>query len=234
MPGLQTVYQLQVADLERAEAARRLREAEEGLGETEELRRARERLQGEETALTRLRTRVRDLELELQGLTTKIASNEERLYGGDVRNPKELESLQADLVHLRHRRDTLEDKILTGLTESDESEERLKRARSEWETAHSAWEREQERLAAVIADLRSQLTRLDERIESLRGALPADLLEAYDDACRRKGGRGVAAIRGGLCEGCRVAVPTSLVQQLRRGDHIVRCGSCGRILCVAE
>lgn len=233
MPGLQTVYQLQVADLERAEVAHKLRDAEEGLGETAELRQARERLQGEEAALARLRSRVRDLELEVQGLTDRIVATEQRLYGGDVRNPKELENLQADLGYLRNRREALEDEILTDLTAGDESEERLERARSEWAALHSAWEQNQERLTAAVADLRGQLARLDERIAGLRGALPAELLEPYDDACRKKGGRGLAAIRGGLCEGCRVAVPTSLAQQLRREDQIVRCGSCGRILCVA-
>lgn len=234
MPGLQTVYQLQVTDLERADTARRLQEAEQSLGETPELVQARERLAKEEGALARLRTQVRELELELQGLTGKIAATEQRLYDGVVRNPKELESLQADLHHLRGRRDTLEDSILTGLTETDDSEARLAQARHRWEAVYAAWEQSQERSEALVAELRTQLARLSERVAGLRTALPATLLEPYDESCRQKGGRGIAAVRGGLCEGCRVAVPTSLIQQLRRSNAIVRCGSCSRILCSVD
>ena len=234
MPGLQTVYQLQVADLERADAGRRLAEAKKALGETAELRQARERVQREEANLTRLRTRVRDLELELKGLDSKIAATEQRLYGGEVGNPKELTNLQADLTHLRARRDSLEDDILLGLTGTDETEGRLQQARDLWARVQRAWEEDQARLKATVADLQARLSGLDERIASLRAALPVSLLEPYDETRCKKGGRGIAAIRGGLCEGCQVAVPTRLVQQVRRSNEITRCGSCGRILCVVE
>ncbi len=234
MPGLQTVYQLQSADLERADAARKLQEAEKGLGETAELRQARQGLEHEESSLAHLRTRVRDLELEVKTLTAKIAATEQRLYGGDVRNPKELESLQTDLRHLRARRESLEDGILTGLTEIDDGEKRLQQAKQHLESVQSAWQEHQTQLRATVADQQALLARAEERIGGLRAALPAPLLDAYDETCRKKGGRGIAAIRGGLCEGCRVAVPTSMAQQVRRGDGMIRCTSCGRILCVIE
>ena len=234
MPGLQTVYQLQIADLERADASRRLAEAKKALGETAELRQARERVQREEANLARLRARVRDLELELKGLTGKIAATEQRLYSGEVGNPKELTNLQADLTHLRARRDSLEDSILMGLTDTDETEGRLQQAQDQWMRVRRAWEEDQARLEAAVADLQTRLSGLDERIAGLRAALPATLLEPYDETCRKKGGRGIAAIRGGLCEGCQVAVPTRLIQQVRSSNEITRCGSCGRILCVVE
>ncbi len=234
MPGLQTVYQLQVADLERADTARKLQEAERELGESDELCRARAGREREEADLARLRRRVRDLELELKGLADKIAGSERRLYGGDVRNPKELESLQDELRSLRTRRESLEDSILTGLTETDESEARLKRAQQQWQAVESRWREQQARAEAIVAELREQLARMDERVAQLRAVLPASLLDIYDETCRKKSGRGIAAIRAGLCEGCRVSVPTSVVQQVRRGGDMVRCGSCGRILCVVE
>lgn len=234
MPGLQTVYQLQSADLERAETARKLREAEKGLGETDELRGARATMEGEEAGLSHLRTRVRDLELELKSLTGKIAATEQRLYGGDVRNPKELESLQTDLQYLRGHREELEDRILTDLTEIDDVQKRLKQSQARWEAVQAAWQKQQAQLQKVVGDLRAQLGRLEEQVARLRAALPAALVADYDEACRKQGGRGIAAIRGGLCEGCRVAVPTGIVQQVRRGDETRRCTSCGRILCVVE
>jgi predicted nucleic acid-binding Zn-ribbon protein len=230
MPGLQSVYQLQCAELERADAARKLQEAERSLGESAELRRARQALEGEEAKLSQLRTRLRDLELELEGLNDKIAEGEERLYGGQVRNPKELENLQEELRSLRSRRDHLEDSILHGLDDSEESEKRLGGLRAGWEKVQAAWQAQQGGLTGSVAELKAQLARLDERIAHLRAIIPAPLLDEYDDLCRKKGGRGIAAIRNGLCEGCRVAVPTGMVQQVRRGDTVIRCGNCGRIL----
>lgn len=232
MPGLQSVYQLQCAELERADAARRLQEAESSLGESAELRQARQALEEEEARCSRLRTRVRDLELEVQGLTDKIAEGEKRLYSGQVRNPKELESLQEELRSLRSRRERLEDGILQGAYDTEESERRLAGLRAGWQAVQAAWEAQQGGLAGSAVELRAQLARLDERIMHLRSTIPAALLEEYDEIRRKKGGRGIAAIRNGLCEGCRVAVPTGVIQQVRRGDALIRCGSCGRILCM--
>jgi len=232
MPGLQSVYQLQCAELERADAVRKLQEAERRLGESAELRSARQALEGEEAKLSHLRTRVRDLELELEGLSDKIAEGEKRLYGGEVRSPKELENLQEELRSLRGRRDRLEDAILQGLNDSEESEKRLGGLRAGWEKTQATWQAQQGGLTGSVAELKAQLVRLDERIAHLRATIPAPLLEEYEDLCRKKGGRGIAAIRNGLCEGCRVAVPTGVVQQVRRGDGVIRCGNCGRILWV--
>ncbi len=234
MPGLQTAYQLQAADLERAETARKLRQAEESLGETEQLRQAREGLRRAEADLSQVRIRVRDLELETKSLAGKIAADEQRLYGGNVRNPKELESLQDDLRSLRSRRDGLEDSILQGLTDADDGEARLGQLRPAWEKVHGAWQEQQREAMATVAQLKEQAARLDERIAHLRAAIPRDLLELYDDLCGKKGGRAIAAVRGGMCEGCRVLVPTGIAQQVRRGEDTLRCGSCGRILCVGE
>ena len=234
MPGLQTAYKLQVADLERAEAVRKLHVAEAGLGETAELKGARDGLQRAERDLSATRARVRDQELELKGLSSKITATEQRLYGGDVRNPKELEGLQADLRQLRARREHLEDLILTGLSETDEREARLSQARSDWEAIHSRWQQEQAQRQASVLELRAQVAALTERAQSLRSVLPAALLAEYDESCRKKGGRAISAIRRGLCEGCRVSVPTGVIQQVRRGDETLHCSSCGRILCVVE
>jgi len=230
MPSLQSVYQLQCAELERAEAARRLQEAERSLGESPELCRARRALEDEEARLSQLRARLRDLELELEGLTERIAEGEKRLYGGEVRNPKELENLQEELRSLRSRCSRLEDIILQGLDDSEKSEKRLSGLRAGWEKAQAAWQAQQGGLTGSMAGLKAQLAQLDERIAHFRATIPPPLLDEYDDLCRKKGGRGIAAIRGGLCEGCRVAVPTGMIQQVRRGDAVIRCGNCGRIL----
>jgi uncharacterized protein len=232
MPGLRTVYQLQTIELERADVARKLHEAEQRLGETDALRGARERLQQEERGLSHLRGQLRNEELELQTLTSKIKETERRLYDGDVRNPKELESLQADIAFLRQRRDGLEDSILADLSAVDDADVRLEAATTTLGTTESSWQQDQTGVQTSVAALRSRLARLDEQTADLRAALPAALLLQYDETCRKKAGRGIAAVRAGLCEGCRVVVPTSLVQQVRRGDDVVRCNSCGRILWV--
>jgi len=210
--------------------SRRLREIEASLGETEELRRARLDLEEAEKALHKLQAKLRDLELENAGLGDKIKANEQRLYGGTVKNPKELTSLQEENAYLRRRRSHLEDVILEVMIEVEEAQERADGARTHLTQVEEQWRVEQERLTAEQAALQDKLHALQERRQTLRTALPPDDLEIYDDLRRRRGGLAVSILKEGICQGCQMSLPSSKAQQARQGDVLVFCGSCDRIL----
>src|SRR5437660_9868005 len=67
-----------------------LDDSEARLGESEELLAARERKRELQDAARRARTEQKDIELEADELRSKIAPLEAKLYGGSIRNPKEL------------------------------------------------------------------------------------------------------------------------------------------------
>ena len=225
------LYHLQTIDLEIDERSRRLREVEASLGESEELRRARRALQEEETRLRQWRRKLRDLELEMEGLNDKIASVEEQLYGGHVRNPKELASLQQEVEYLRRRRGELEEQVLEAMIEVEEGEARAAKRRRELAEVEADWQRAQASLAAERDELKDRLSQLRERRAELERRIGADDLALYEDLRRRKGGQAVALIRDGLCQGCGVMLPLSRARQARQGDELVLCVNCERILC---
>lgn len=71
----------------------------------------------------------------------------------------------------------------------------------------------------------------DAPLTRMRAKLVASLerrwLTVYDRAQRRYG-RGVAAVRERVCQGCFITLPTSV---LPAPDSPTMCESCGRILC---
>ena len=60
--------------------------------------------------------------------------------------------------------------------------------------------------------------------------MDASSLGLYENLRRVKQGRGVARIERGTCQGCRLSLPTHLVQRVRTGGLLVQCPSCERIL----
>ncbi|MCR4407205.1 MAG: C4-type zinc ribbon domain-containing protein [Anaerolineae bacterium] len=230
MHRAEQLYNLQCTDSEFDKLARRLREVEASLGETEELRQVRLDLQKAEQALNRQQIRLRDLELENASLADKLAANEQRLYGGTVRNPKELAGLQEENTSLRQRKNQLEDVILEVMIEVEEAQERVRCARDRLTQVEKQWRAEQERLTTERGELQAHLCALDARRRELRAVMPPDELKIYDDLRRRKGGRAVVLLKEGVCQGCQVSLPSSEAQQARQGEVLVFCGSCGRIL----
>ena len=66
----------------------------------------------DEERLAELERSQRELEREVEDLQAKAAISEERLYGGTVKNPKELASLQEQVANLKGTMKGLYDKTL--------------------------------------------------------------------------------------------------------------------------
>jgi len=224
------LHKLQLVDSELNEKTEALGQVESQLDQNEELLSARRKMAEEEGGLHKSRATLRDLELDLGEISSKIVSAQERLYGGEITNPKELASLEQEIEYLKRRQSEVEDKTLETMAEVEEKQSGLKLEAECLQSREQEWEAIQEDLRQQAQELSARLTSLQgERTETLLTVSEEDLT-VYEDLRRLKGGQAVALLEGGICQGCRVALPTSLVQKVRRGQDLVTCGSCGRIL----
>lgn len=230
MNRMEMLNELQRVDTERLRAARELEGAESSLGETEDLRQSRETATREEIELTYWRGRLRDLDLKLKGISEKIGSTEKRLYGGGVRNPRELGNLQTDLEQLRQRREKTEDDLLEAMAEVDDREAKSANTRLILSQTEAQWNAEQDRLQTIIEQLGQELEVLETESLELRSSIDKADVALYDRLMRTKGGRAVAVLEGEMCGGCRVRMPSGLTQRVRQGQELTVCNSCGRIL----
>jgi predicted nucleic acid-binding Zn-ribbon protein len=229
MHRTEQLYHLQCTDSKLDCQTRRLREVEASLGETKELRQARLDSQTAEQTLKRRQSKLRNLELENASLADKLKANEQRLYGGAVRNPKELTSLQEENEYLRRRKSQLEDVILEAMIGAEDAQEQAHHAREHLAQVEEQWQADQERLTVERVELQDSLRALGDKSRALRAAISSNDLEVYDDLRQRKGGA-VALLKDDTCQGCQVSLPSSKAQQVRQGAVLVFCGSCGRIL----
>jgi predicted nucleic acid-binding Zn-ribbon protein len=232
MSKAETLYRLQTIDLEIDERNRRLKEVEASLVGNEELQRVRQAVHDGERRLTRQRTKLRDRELEMQSLINKIVSVEDRLYSGRIKNPKELANFQEEVQYLKRRKGELEDQVLEDMIEVEESEASVTEQRERLARLEEDWQEAQARLSVEQTELIGRLSQLKAQRGALQRAIEAGDLALYEDLRRRRGGRAVVLLEGGLCQGCMVTLPTSKVQQARQGETLTLCGSCERILYV--
>ena len=230
MNRAQLLYRLQTIDLEISSKRRRLEEVEAGLKESEELRQARRTLQQAEDELNRWRTTLRDLELDTKSLAAKISGVEAILYSGRVTNPKELANLQNEVSYLKRKKSELEDKQLEAMVEVEEREAEVDSKKANLARIYAEWNHAQAQLTEEQNELKERLTYLKKERTQLEKMIGAEDLASYGELCMRKDGQAVALLRGGICQACRVALPTSQVQQARLGNSLSFCSSCQRIL----
>lgn len=181
-----------------------------------------------------LEARQRELDLLVAGQRDKIAPVEAKLYGGSVRNPKELQDLQQDLDQLNRQRESVEEELLAVIDQVETRRAAMAAVAERLETLEREWAAEQATARADTERIEAELTALRARRAAAAQRLPAGPLTAYDRLRRRRRGVAVVKVERGACLGCRLTVPTVILQRARSGanPNPVQCPSCERMLYV--
>jgi uncharacterized protein len=226
------VLALQETDLALDRARARLTEVEAQLGETGELIAAREAANERQEVVNVLRSRLTDAEWSVDEVRGKANEVESKLYGGTVRNPKELSDLNDDLSSLKTQVARREDTLLTVLVEIEEEEASLAAANTALVEAESVWRQNEAELLNEKSNLEREIVSQESIRQERLPAVDASSLRLYQLLRERHRGQAVAGVERGMCRGCRITLPMSVLQKARSGVGLVQCVSCERILLV--
>lgn len=230
MTTVADLWALQTTDLALEAIKQRLIELEKQLGESAELKAAVAAAAEAEAELERWQATQRALDRQIKELSDHMRAAEREMMSGRVRNPRELEGMEANVAALQRRRSALEDESLAAMLEVEqwqaETEARQGR-RASSQAAHVAQQEAIRREAAQkIAEMKTLSARLNQQWE----ATAAPDRDLYKQLRSRKGGRAVARERGGACQTCGLILPTGVAQAVHGGSQRVFCPGCGRLL----
>src|SRR3990170_8280141 len=128
------LYRLQQIDSQIDHLHSRLREIAAALAEDSDLRHAQARYSTAQKKLAEVNKVLRKAEADVQAQQIKIEQTEAALYGGKVRNPKELQDLHKESAALGRYLKVLEDRQLEVMLAVEESENELMAASATHET----------------------------------------------------------------------------------------------------
>jgi len=230
MNTAQQLYQLQELDIELDSRQQALDQARARLGESRAVRDARSLLEDEQKRLTDLASEQRSLELEIETISTKIKKAQDELYSGRVQNPKELGNLQHEIEVLTPKRSQLEDSAIDIIEQIEQTTSAVGGLKTELARLESEWQSEQQSLTAQVNDLEAEIAGLKKERAVMASQFAPDVLEFYTELKDQKG-TAMALVEVGICRGCRLALSNEELQRVR-GDDLMQCSSCGRIMCI--
>lgn len=233
MSRVKQLYELQEIDLAIERGREALREVESQLGEDGALVEARLGLEQERKHLAELLKWQREVEWEVEELGAKVVLLEGKLYGGSVRNPKELISLNEEFEHLKRQRGDEEDRVLDIMSDVEVVQDKVAVRSREVERMESEWQEKQAQLLRGQAELSGELAELGERRQLLALQIDQASLDLYEALRITRQGEAVAKVEQGMCQGCRINLPMTKLQRTRMGQELVQCSNCGRILYVS-
>jgi predicted nucleic acid-binding Zn-ribbon protein len=227
----QQLYQLQELDLALAANEREQARIEGQLGASQEIAQVKAKLETEQERLGELERQQHAVEWEVEDLTLKLTTTEEKLFGGTIRNPKELTNLQREAEELKTRRTEMEDRVLDIMDQAEATTRSITTLTEKLGSLESDWHLQQEKLFAELEEHKTAHGRLTRERQALVAGIVSETIGVYEQIRSRKG-TAVARVEQGTCRGCQIALTTTELQQAR-GGSLVRCGSCGRILFLA-
>ena len=94
----------------------------------------------------------------------------------------------------------------------------------------NSWRADQAGMFAEKEQLQQRLADLEEQQSGMRAEIGSKDLAFYDDLQGRLGGKGIALLKDGLCQGCWVDVPMTVARAVERGQGQNYCPICDRLL----
>jgi predicted nucleic acid-binding Zn-ribbon protein len=174
------------------------------------------------------------LEMDLESAEQEILKLEGQL--NTASSNKEYQAIQLKIAHIKAENGKVEEKILLSMDDVEEKErieDAAKAAQREAEAELRAAEGKVEEQRQGFAD---ELTAMKTGRDELAGQVIPEKLKLYERirGGNRKSGTAVVAVHGEYCQGCQMAVRPQDVTALVKGDEIVLCRTCQRILVLEE
>ncbi|MFN8471248.1 MAG: hypothetical protein U0822_03435 [Anaerolineae bacterium] len=231
MPAADALYHLQARDLRADGLRRRQRDIQAGLVEPPSVLAARAAAQQANDRVAALQRDLRTADQDRQTITAKIKNEETRLYSGRVTNVKEMTGIESEIASLRRRLSQLDDQTLETMFSLETAQAEQRTAAERLANIEERWAAHQERLRSELTTVETELAALMAEIDAARREVNPTQLAVYDDLRQRKGGRAVARVVSGRCEGCQVTLPMADIARARQ-LALTYCSQCGRILLV--
>lgn len=230
MSTVTDLWALQTTDLALDAIKQRLAELEKQLGDNAGLLVAQAAAAEANAELERQRAAQRALDQQIKEISTHIRAAEREMMSGRVRNPRELEGMEANVAALQRRRSALEDEALAAMLEIETWQPEVEARQARLAESQAAHEARQAAIKREAAQKIAELKTLSARLNQQWAAIAPAQRELYKNLRSRKGGRALARERSGACQACGVMLPTGVAQAVHNGRDSVFCPGCGRLL----
>ena len=224
------LYKLQHIDQELHERQQALDEIKTQLSDDKALAGAKSTLASQKTRLTEMGKRQKEADWELEDLQEKVNQVDAKLYGGKVKNPKELVNLDLESKELHKVIRQKEDALLELMSEVEDIQARAEESNQELKQVSQEWRRRQQSLTRRKSEVEAEFASFQQSRQELAAEISPEALALYDEVRTAKE-QAVAKVGRGRCQGCHISLPTTQWQKAKAGN-LVQCDSCGRILYV--
>jgi len=145
-------------------------------------------------------------------------------------NEKEYTTAVREIDVTKRAISTFETELLKLMEKIDQLEVGVKERTPELEHRRAEFDRQLDEIATSVEKGQQRLSSITSEREQLYSTLSGNAKALYDRASRLRGGVVLAEAREYSCQACRMKIRPQVFNDIRRGDAIITCESCARVL----
>ena len=227
--NLSLLIEVQRSDLE---IARNEKERKKLLAETDryikEIEKLEKDLLEKENQLKKTKSEKRREEGKIEEIDVLLDKHEEEKY--KVKSQDEFAALEKETALAKDQKEKVENLLLELMEKEEELINSIPLLREKTETDKREREIKRKKLAIDLGNLTREREKLESERKHLTSNLSSVFLEQFEHLKRTRGGLAVIPTKDAACGGCHVRLSPSLMGRVRKGQEVVYCENCNRIL----
>ena len=230
MTSAKLLFSLQEFDLRLDLLNGQITEAKSELSARSMMEKAENSLNVQQSQLEEIQVNHKSQQIEAETLKERSTQLEAQLYSGEITNPRDLASLELECGNVKAQIDRKEIGLLELTVKADDLKGHLTTLQEDLEESQKTWDSRQAKLNGHVKSLNVEKADLTTRRDAFAAGIDQSEMGHYEHLRKNKGGTAVAKVERGLCQACRLFLPTQHLQKVKSGKQTVLCSSCGRML----
>ena len=229
LPDIKLAVRLQDIDNRVAEVTREVSSLPKHIAEIEMKLESHERkLEADRAALTANQKDRKRLEGDIQVQQQKISKLRDQML--EAKTNEQYRAFQHEIEFCENEIRGAEDRILELMGESEPLERNVKTAEGALKQEKAQVEGEKQQARERTAGDQQELDQLQTERKSIATQISPAVLSAYERVRKLRRGIALAEAVDGRCSQCHMSLRLQFFQDLKRGEQVMHCESCNRIL----
>lgn len=193
-----------------------------------ELEQRQNRIGEQEARITELEKERRTLEDEMSDKIAHVKERQSKMM--QVQTSREQTALLKEIEDAKKNAKENEDKIVAIMEEVERLNASMTEEKNLLKAEKELLTEAREKVSGAIDDLnkgkKTKLNRREKQAEAINGSM----IRKYELLRSRRNGLAIVNVLQGVCQGCFMNLPPQQFNRLLRGDQILECPSCQRLL----
>ncbi|MBQ9104603.1 MAG: hypothetical protein IJY48_00465 [Mailhella sp.] len=178
--------------------------------------------------LQHLQEQQKRIDADIQDDESRLSNSKNKLM--QVENDREYQAMIREMDTMERQNQNREEERMALQEERALQEENLRNVEEVWNELKEELERQKENLEFRLSLSREKLEALEAKRATVCELIPAPVLGRYEFIRDRLRHPVIVPVEEGICSGCHIAIPPQVFIDLQRGNHIMSCPNCQRLM----